>query len=330
MNRLAKLLAFLVLVLMAGCYSGSILEYDGLKPAQITLPANVKSMVVVARCDLDSSYKASFLSAGRIIDFKRDSLLNNQAVIGCSDGLVESPRLSLFNPTIKRTGIGNLPDPTAKIPWHIVTQVGGDPQQDAVLVLESGKVRDTIRSFVQDGWLNSFEYVTEIKTFWRLYQLENFQSVEFQFTDTVAFDIDSPSGFFSSSEKALEYLKVALYEAGIRSAKRLAPYWITVQRYYFTMGPLDFLTGAEYLREGKWMDAAEVYRPLTESPKKTVAAKAAFNMAVTSEMAGNIPAALEWLKTAENHGMVQYYVDDYLSKLQPRKSELDKLNEQMR
>jgi hypothetical protein len=330
MNGLTKLAAILVLTLIAGCYSGTILEYDGLKPAQITLPANVKSMVVVARCDLDSTYKAAFLSAGRKIDFKRDSLLNKQAVIGCSDALVESPKLSLFNPTIKRTNLGSQSDPTAKIPWHIITLVGGDPQQDAILVLESGSVRDTIRSVVQDEWLNSFEYVTEIKTFWRLYQLGNFQSREFQFTDTVAFDIESPSGLISSSERKLEYLKVALYEAGVKSAKRLAPYWITVQRYFFTMGPLDFLTGAEYLREGKWMEAAEVYRPFTESPKKTIAAKAAFNMAITSEMGGNIPAALEWLKTAENHGMLQYYVDDYLSKLLPRKIEIDKLNEQMR
>ncbi|MFA5816890.1 MAG: DUF6340 family protein [Bacteroidales bacterium] len=330
MKRFARLPVFAILVLLSGCYSANMLELDGLKPAEVTISASIQSLTVVSRCDLDSAYKVSLESLGRIKDFDRDSIMAKQVVLGCSDALVESPRFDLFNPVVRRILVGDFSDPSRRIPWDIVRIIAGDPQRDAVLSLEIGVITDTIKYSLQDEWLSTYQYYVVVKTLWRLYRLTDFQSKEFNFADTVAFDIDSPSEFTSSPDQRLECIRNAMYEAGVQTAKRLAPWWTNFQRYYFAIGPLDFLTGAGYLRDGKWQEAAEIWRPFTESQQKRIAAKACFNMSLTCEMANNIPAALEWLKQSEKLGMHEFYIKDYQSKLEKRKAETDKLDEQMR
>lgn len=330
MKRLARLPVFAVLALLPGCYMSSMLEFDGLQPADTTIPATIKTLTVVSRCDLDSVYKLSLESAGRIADFKRDSQMSKMVVIGCSDALVESPRFNLFNPIVRRSLIGDTSDRSEKIPWDQVRIIAGEPPLDAVLSFEFGSIEETIKQNFQDGWLRNWQYIVYVKTCWRLYRLIDFQSQEFNFTDTVAIDIESPVEFNSSPDQKIDCIRDAMYEAGAQTARRMAPWWSNFQRYYFAFGPLDFLTGAEFLKNGKWREAAESWRPFTESKRKQIAAKACFNMAITSEMANNIPAALEWLKKSEMLGMNDYYVRDYRPKLVKRKAETEKLDQQMR
>ncbi|TSA39251.1 MAG: hypothetical protein D4R64_00165 [Porphyromonadaceae bacterium] len=330
MKRFARLPVFAILVLLSGCYVANMLEFDGLKPAEVAISASIQSLTVVSRCDLDSVYKVSLESLGRIKDFDRDSIMAKQVVLGCSDALVESPRFDLFNPIVRRSLVGDFSDPSRKIPWDMIQIIAGDPPRDAVLSLEIGVIKDTIKYSLQDGWLRTYTYNVVVKTLWRLYRLSDFQSKEFNFADTVAFDIDSPSEFTSSPDQRLECIRNAMYEAGVQTAERLAPWWTNFQRYYFTMGSQKFINGAKLLRDGKWQEAAEIWRPYTESSNKLVAAKACFNMSLTCEIANNIPAALDWLKQSEKLGMHEFYIKDYQSKLEKRKAETDKLDEQMR
>ena len=330
MKWFVRLSVFAFPLLLPGCYAGSMLEFDGLKPAEVTVSASIKSLTIVSRCDLDSAFKVSLEAIGRVADFNRDSLMAKQAVIGCSDALVESPRFDLFNPVVHRSLVREFSDPSEKIPWDMVGIIAGDPLKDAVLSLEIGTVDDTVKYSLLDGWLSSWQYIVYVKTFWRLYRLSNFQSKEFSFSDTIAFEIDSPSEFSSSPDRKIECIRNAMYEAGVQTAKKLAPWWTTLERYYFQTGQSEFLRGAKYLKDGNWREAAETWRPLTESRKKMMAAKACFNMSLTCEMANNIPAALEWLKKSEKLGMNEFYINDYQTKLVKRKTETEKLDEQMR
>jgi len=330
MTRLARLPVFALLALLPGCYAANLLEMDGLKPAVATISPVIKSLTVVSRCDLDSAYKVSLKSLGRISDFNRDSLLAKQTVLGCSDALLESPRFDLFNPVVSRSLDAGISNSTEEIPWSMVRKIAGEPPKDAVLSLEIGVVRDTLKNRTRDGWYGYWQYSVIVKTFWRLYRLNDFQSTEFNFTDTVTFDVESPAEFSSSPDMKVECILNAMYEAGVLSARRLAPWWTTLQRYYFGMGQSGFATAGGFLQKGKWREAAEIYRPVTESKRKQKAAKACFNMSLTCEMANNIPAALEWLKQSEKLGMNEYYIDDYRPKLILRKSETEKLNGQMK
>lgn len=316
---------FAFLVLTSGCYAPSLIEFDGLKPAEISIPSTVHTLTVVSRGDLDSTYKAAFDSSGMKAEFKRDSLMSKQAVIGCSDVLVESPRFELFNPVIKRTLTGANSGTSNKIPWDDVRTIAGDPPLDAVLSFDIGTVNDSLRG----GSYTSYQFVVFVKTTWRLYSLRDYQVQEFNFADTVTFDIDSPYET-DFNDQLIDCIRNAMYETGARTARRLAPWWNRIERNYFTMGPRNFYSGAEYISIGKWREAAEIFRPFTMASRKMVAAKACFNMAVISEMGNNIPAAIEWLKQSEKLGMHQYYIDEYEPKLLKRKAESDKLDEQMK
>jgi hypothetical protein len=315
--------------LLQGCYNASLLEYDALKPAEITIPAEIRSLTVIARCDLDSTYRQASVKAGTFASFKRDSLMSKQMVVGCSDALLECPRFILNNPVLRRTLAGDFQDPNNKIPWYEILAVAGNPPQDAVLSLEYASVNDTIR-YHNDDWFGYYQYFVRVTSVWRLYRLTDFQSRDFRFQDTVSFDIPSPGEFLASPDNAIDCIKDAMYESGTRTARRLSPWWSEYRRNFFAIGPLDFLTGAGHLRAGKWREAAEVWRPFTVARNKVKAGKACFNMAVTSEMAGNIAAALEWLEKAKNLGVHEYYIKEYWPILIKRKAEMEKLDSQMK
>jgi hypothetical protein len=328
MKRLVWLPLFVLLVLLPGCYTASVLEYDGLMPAEVNISNTIHSLTVVSRSDLDSVFKVALVSTGNTSSFQRDSIMAKQGVLGCSDALVESPRFDLFNPVVTRKLSYESSDPSKTLPWDMVRTIAGDPPMDAVLSLESALIDDTIMRKYQDGW-QVYQYIVFVKTFWRLYKLDDFQSKDFRFKDTVAFDIDSPSEFASTPEPRLECIRSAMYEAGFQVGKKIAPWWTIIERYYFAVGSVDFYNGAKLLKAGKYAEAAEIWRPYTTSSNKMVGAKACFNMALTCEMANNIPAALEWLKQSEKLGMLMFYILDYKSKLTKRHLETDRLDEQM-
>jgi hypothetical protein len=319
-----------ILALLPGCYTAALLEYDALKPADVNIPSSVRSLVVVPRCDLDSANRQSLILSGKKSNFELDSMMAKSIVNGCADALLESPRFTLFNPLIKRSLSEDFTIPSYTLPWSVIRSVAGDPPHDGVLSFESGTISDSLFHEYEDGWLSNYQYQVVIKSFWRLYRLSDFQSKEFRFTDTVSFFLESRAEFVSDPSIRIEFISNALYESGLRTAKRLAPWWDICDRNYFRLGPSAFAKGANDLKQGKWKEAAEIYRPYTGSKNKMIAAKACFNMAVTSEMANNIPAALEWLAKSKQLGMLPGYIIIYQPMLEKRKAELERLNQQMK
>ncbi len=319
-----------LLTVLSGCYAASFIEYDALKPAELVVSRSIKSLVVVSKCDLDTAYKFSAIQDGKLKDFNRDSMMMKQAVTGCADALVESPRFTIYNPVVTRTLTGVYTDPNARIPWYKVREIAGNKPHDAVLSLESGSVQDTVKFNPNEGWLSGYQYVVVVKSLWRLYRLSDFQVADFSYTDTVAYDIDSPTEFLASLSMGQDYRKSALYEAGGLTARRLAPYWTTLRRYYFGFGPMAFQDAAASLTQGNWRKAADLLRPYTESQNKNIVRNATFNMALTCEIADNIPAALEWLAKAEKLGVHPLYINEYRAILILRKAEVEKLDQQMK
>lgn len=330
MKRFNRFLICLLPILLSGCYSASMIEFDGLQPAEVVVPATVHSLTVVGRFDLDSTARMTAKALNQLSVFNRDSAVSKQMVLGCSDVLVESPRFELFYPVLHRDLIGDYTDPSTKIPWDKIAALAGDPPKDGVLLLEKTVVADTLIHVVLGGWLNSYQYSVFTKSYWRLYRLNDFQSNLFTYTDTIAYDIDAPLEFIADPGKRLDMIKEAMYESGSRTARRLAPWWTSFERYYFDLNTFEVSECGKMLKKGQWREAAEIWRQYTESHKKRAAAKACFNMALTCEMANNIPAALEWLRQSEIMGMNEYYISEYRTALNRRKAETVKLDEQMK
>lgn len=92
-------------------------------------------------------------------------------------------------------------------------------------------------------------------------------------------------------------------------------YW--QHREFYKKGNSDFEKAARKAVTNDWEGAVEIWRKNTYSKDSDIAGRACYNMAVGSEVLGNIPAAKEWAQKA--------YVDfgvkiarDYLNVLENR------------
>ncbi len=83
--------------------------------------------------------------------------------------------------------------------------------------------------------------------------------------------------------------------AGTNFAQFISPHWIQVQRMYYGSGHVELKATNKLIKEGKWLEAAEIWKANTNNPNKSISAKCKYNMGLVCEMEGNIDAALEWV-----------------------------------
>lgn len=83
--------------------------------------------------------------------------------------------------------------------------------------------------------------------------------------------------------------------AGSRFAHFLVPHWIKVERVYYRSGHVDLKKTDRLVDEGRWMEAAGIWKANVDNPNKSIAAKSMFNMGLACEMQGEIDAAIDWV-----------------------------------
>lgn len=114
----------------------------------------------------------------------------------------------------------------------------------------------------------------------------------------------------------------------------LIPSWKLVERMYYRSKNLDMHMAEKYALGNDWNKAAELWKKRTENRNQQVAAKACFNMALASEMAGNPEIGIEWLIKSYNcqfKNNVEHKANcmRYIDVLNYRKSEITKLGKQI-
>ncbi|MCA1741170.1 MAG: DUF6340 family protein, partial [Bacteroidales bacterium] len=87
-------------------------------------------------------------------------------------------------------------------------------------------------------------------------------------------------------------------KAGHIYALRLIPYRLRVTRDYFVKGTDNFKVAKRRAQLGKWDEAAELWEKETDNPKMKIAGRAHYNMAIISEINGNLDEAVSWAQKA--------------------------------
>lgn len=123
-------------------------------------------------------------------------------------------------------------------------------------------------------------------------------------------------------------IKQALISAGIKVAldvdDRISPDWIKDERGYFIFNRNDD-KGQKLMQEDSVSEAQQYWTELAQSKNKRIRSKAEFNLALASELNGDLDSAVKW-------GLKSYYsyyrhqTEAYLKKLQARKETLEKTN----
>jgi len=121
---------------------------------------------------------------------------------------------------------------------------------------------------------------------------------------------------------------IAAAEIGRLYAQRLAPYWRTVQRFFFVPSGTELQHAADYAENAEWAQAMAIWEKYAGNNNRKTAAQAAFNMALGCEVKGNYELALEWLQYAEKIYSI-FEITGYKAILQRRINESNLLEKQL-
>jgi hypothetical protein len=149
-------------------------------------------------------------------------------------------------------------------------------------------------------------------------------------TDTLVWDENTLNAEQALTElpSTTDAAQFAAAEAGKLYARRLAPYWLTVQRFFFVPSHKDLQRAATYAENSEWSEAMKIWEQYAGHNNRKTAAQSAFNMALACEVNGNYELSLEWLQYAEKLYPIKE-ITGYRAILQRRLNESASLEKQL-
>lgn len=104
-------------------------------------------------------------------------------------------------------------------------------------------------------------------------------------------------GSFRQADAGEEAASYAAYML----TQMLVPYWKQTERIYYDGGCVEMRDAAVCVRENDWQGAYDLWKSLFDHSKSNkLKIKSAFNLALASEMQGDLPQAEKWMKEVEN------------------------------
>jgi hypothetical protein len=138
--------------------------------------------------------------------------------------------------------------------------------------------------------------------------------LEFDYMDTLIWE-EYGDSYSEASERLgdpIDIIREAAYWTGHHSAEMIMPYWAEVNRLYYRRGSKGLSDGATYADQGSWDKAAEKWLSEVNARNSKVSSRAAYNMALVSEMNDLLELAVEWvnrsLEIKASYAATQYLI----------------------
>jgi hypothetical protein len=337
---------YLILPLIALAFSSCAtqeLYLNITRPAPVTIAPEIKTVGIIDRSKptdrtktLDALDKVLSLEGADL-----DSIGTLEAIKGVREELEANDRfrevklLSKFE--FQASSLGRLPAP---LTWEQVEGVCRESGTQALFALEmydtdtrvenaGGALAELSKGNLQ-GALRLGPMETLVKTGWRIYSPADRAILdEFIVAESIVFGgrEGSPIAAVSGMIHRKDAVKEVSRQAGHVYAMRLIPYRLRVNRDYFVKGTSNFKTAKRLARLGRWDEAGELWNLETEHPKRKVAGRAHYNMAIISEINGNLDDALSWAQSAYARYRIKRGLH-YVRILENRKYEQDLLRYQ--
>jgi len=331
------------LFFLSACSTSSV-TVRVLEPADITIPANIKKVAVANRSLPSKEDKVGNVVEGIITGegLFVDREASENCVRGVADVLVSSPRFDVIVPgglDLRGTGTAKFPIP---LEWPEVEKICRESNADALITLETFDsnishryARDERKKKVDGVETTYIVYIATvdigISAGWRVYDPEKKRIIdENVFLDRKAFDAEGASE--EEAKRKLPNKRASVKDAGFFAGQqygfRISPVWVRVGRKYYTRGNDDFKDAKFFVRANEWDKAAEVWKKHANSPDNKIAGRATYNLALASEINGDLDTALKWAKKS--------YTDfhnrsarEYVNIINRRIMAAEKLKEQM-
>ncbi len=337
------LLSFIV-ILGYACSSTSEMSLSVKKPAPVTLPANIKTVAVVNRTEassatktLDAIHKALSLQTNDLQEAGAQASLQ-----GLSDELLKNDRFTEVKQmnNLKLYSYGSGIFPTA-LSWDSVEKICSETNTNALFSLElfdaaskvgygANPVNISTGSLSIPAIETNLTMSTNLRTGWRIYDPSTRTILdEYILGSNIVMGGSgiNPAVAASGLIGRKEAVKDAGNKAGAAYASRILPYWIRVSREYFVRGDDNFKTAQRKAQSGNWDGAAELWKAETTSNNTTLAGRACYNMAIISEINGDLDGAIQWAQKSYEDYRIRLALQ-YVKILQYRKTQEEVLKTQ--
>lgn len=327
--------------MMFSCSSMNSLTIPVTQPAPVFLPSTVRSIGIINR-SLPSEQNKKIDQIDKILSIEGinlDKEAAEKAMLGLKDQLAASGMFDevkiLSGALLNNPGMGVFP---AVLSWQQIGQLCIDNEVDVIFALSfydtDTRVDYDIVPINIDGPLGvkipAVEHHansnTQVNTGWRIYDpASQFIADEFAMSEFVAMQgvgINPVNAVKAITVGRKENIHQVSNQIGQNYAYRLLPTRTRVRREYYVKGSDNFEVAKRRAQTGDWDGAADLWNSEINNSKGKIAGRAYYNMAISNEINGNLPQAIEWVQKS--------YADynnkealDYL-KLLKRRVESDK------
>jgi hypothetical protein len=283
------------------------------EPAPVSLPPAARSAAVVNR---SGDYNSAVDRLHRTLSLETRNLQAAGArasMTGLADELIKDGRFAsvrrLDSLDLRSYGAGVFP---TYLSWDTVEKICRESQADVLFSLElfdaEAKVNVGAAPVLLANPLAAvavleqpFGVNTRVKTGWRIYDPSTrnildeyvlYKDLDFQGR------VGNPVRAANSLLGRQEAVRQAGIEAGQSYGLRIVPYSIRVSRFYFVRGNRNFVIAKRMAQSGDWDAAGKIWQQETTSASRKVAGRACYNMAIISEINGDLNAAVGWSSKA--------------------------------
>lgn len=315
-------------VILFSCSSTNRMSLSVLNPAPVTIPAHVKNIGVINR-SLPLKENRVFDAADKIFSLEGaglDKAGSDAGVTGLTDELLKNEKFTEVK-VINQHQFGNkvpslYPTPLS---WREVEELCAANNVDAIFSLEMFDTDSKISYAARPVKVNTplgnvpaieqeANMLTTVKTGWRIYDVRSKNILdEYAVARHLNFSARGINPVIAAN--ALIGRKEAVKQVGTRAGEgyglRVVPYWLRVSRDYYVKGTGNFVIAKRKAQTGNWDDAARLWKQETTNGKGKVAGRACYNMAIISEINGNLNEAIQWAQKAYedyNCKLALYYV----------------------
>jgi len=140
-----------------------------------------------------------------------------------------------------------------------------------------------------------------VKTGWRIYDVGGKNLLD-EFMMEKRINLSgrgvNPAAALADILNRREVVKQAAINEGVQYAERIVPYQLRVQRDYYVKATDNFVMAKRKAQTGNWDGAAALWQQETSNHDPKVAGRACYNMAIISEINGDLNEATQWARKA--------------------------------
>lgn len=348
MNSLLRLSVFLLIPFAFSSCRTRQVSFNVMRPADINLPANVRTLVLVDRTEFDRQgwNIVEGIFTGELPG--EDRAAAQYTISRFGQILSNSPRFETKVASTVLLGNSLTTEFPPPLPWNVAEDVCGAYGADALAAIEvfdsdfvlTNGSRMVKRTVTENGVRKEIqvpefwaEGMANLKIGFKLYDVRNRAIIDQQFFNRSNTWRTTGNNLAQAMAKMIAKADATRYLAGLAGesyAYKIAPLPIRVSRSFYSRSrhTAEVAAGARQASVNDWEGALSTWQSALPTRERKDGGKLCQNIAVGYEVLGNLEAAKEWAQK----GFIDYgnrRSRDYVYTIQNRLLDQQRLKDQM-